>query len=129
MKTTTSILMTLGMLAAVSSARIHACTGITLRATNGSIVCGRTMEWGSFDLESRIVIMPRGHEFIGHTPSGRNGLRTRAAYGVVAIDGLQKVFCDGINEKGLVVGAFYHPGYASYREYDAAKAVTLDVVD
>jgi choloylglycine hydrolase len=122
MKNAKSILTTVGLLAAATAAEIHACTGITLRAMDGAVVCGRTMEWGSFDLNSRIIILPRGHEFIGHTPAGKNGLRVRAKHGVVAIDGLQKVFCDGMNEKGLVVGAFYHPGCASYREYDASKA-------
>jgi choloylglycine hydrolase len=33
----------------------RACTGITLKAKDGAVVYGRTMEWGSFDLNSRLV--------------------------------------------------------------------------
>ena len=35
-----------------------ACTGITLKARDGAVVYGRTMEWGTFDLDSRVVIVP-----------------------------------------------------------------------
>ena len=49
---------------------VAACTGITLRAQDGTVVFGRTLEWGSFDLHSRLVIVPRGHEFRSETPDG-----------------------------------------------------------
>ena len=35
----------------------RACTGITLKAKDGTVVYGRTMEWGSFDLNSRLVVI------------------------------------------------------------------------
>ncbi|MFZ9792339.1 MAG: linear amide C-N hydrolase, partial [Gemmataceae bacterium] len=47
---------------------ITACTGITLKAKDGTIVYGRTLEWGSFDLKSRIMVIPRGTQFTGQTP-------------------------------------------------------------
>jgi choloylglycine hydrolase len=47
---------------------IHACTGIRLIATNGSVTYGRTMEWGAFDPNSRVAIIPRGYSFTGLTP-------------------------------------------------------------
>ena len=34
---------------------LHACTGITLKAKDGTVVNGRTMEWGTFDLKARVV--------------------------------------------------------------------------
>jgi hypothetical protein len=34
--------------------RVAACTGITLRAKDGSVVFGRTLEWGSSGLNSRV---------------------------------------------------------------------------
>jgi choloylglycine hydrolase len=37
-----------------------ACTGITLVAKDGAVVFGRTQEWGTFDLRSRVAIIPRG---------------------------------------------------------------------
>ena len=51
-----------------------ACTGITLKAKDGAVVFGRTLEWGAFDLHSRLVIVPRGQEYRGETPEGLNGL-------------------------------------------------------
>ena len=55
------------MLAALSWAgrELRACTGITLKAADGAVVYGRTLEWGSFDLGSRLTIIPRGHAFAG----------------------------------------------------------------
>jgi penicillin V acylase-like amidase (Ntn superfamily) len=47
-----------------------ACTGITLKAQDGAVLFGRTMEWGAFDLNGRITVIPRGHEFTGQTPDG-----------------------------------------------------------
>ena len=108
-----------------------ACTGIRLIAKDGSVVYGRTMEWGAFDLNSRVAIVPRGFGFSGHTPDGQNGKHWKGKVGFVAIDMLEKnAFCDGMNEQGLAVGLFYHPGFASYLKYDKALAdSTISAVD
>jgi choloylglycine hydrolase len=101
----------------------YACTGITLKSNDGAVVYGRTLEWGAFDLKSRVLIIPRGHAFTGTTPDGQPGFTWKAKYGVVAIDGLEKeIIADGLNEKGLTVGLFYHPGFAEYQEYDPTQA-------
>ena len=110
----------------------HGCTGITLKAEDGAVVFGRTLEWGSFDLHSRIVIVPRGYEFKALMPDGKPGHTWKATYGAVGLDAVEKDFIvDGMNEKGLAVNVFYHPGYAEYPNYDPAKAAksvgSLDV--
>src|SRR5271167_1327172 len=90
-----------------------ACTGITLKATDGSVVFGRTLEWGSFDLKSRLTVIPRGYRYAAHMPDGKKGLSWKGKYGVVGIDAVEKdVVVEGLNEKGLAVGLFYHPGFA-----------------
>lgn len=102
---------------------LSACTGITLRAADGAVVYGRTMEWGSFDLNSQVVVVPRGFRFTARTPDKKPGLTWDGKYGFVGLDGLDfEVYLDGMNEKGLAVGGFYHPGFAEYQEYDPAKA-------
>ena len=107
----------------LSFSDVYACTGIRLKGADGSVVVARTMEWGAFDLHSRISIIPRGTAFVGHTPNGQPGLEWKAKYGVVGLDGVEKdIILDGMNETGLVVGVFYHPGFAKYAEYDPAKA-------
>lgn len=101
----------------------QACTGITLRAKDGAVVYGRTMEWGTFDLHSRVSVIPRGLAYTGATPDKQPGIMWTAKYGVVAVDGVGKdIALDGMNEKGLTVGLFYHPGFAEYPAYDPDQA-------
>ncbi|TLX77023.1 choloylglycine hydrolase family protein [Labilibacter sediminis] len=100
-----------------------ACTGIRLIAKNGDVIYGRSMEWGAFDLNSRVAIVPRGYTFTGLTPDGSMGMKYTAKYGFVALDMLHKdLMSDGMNEKGLSLGMFYHPGYAVYPEYTKENA-------
>ena len=109
----------------------QACTGITLRAKDGAVIYGRTMEWGTFDLNSRLLVIPRGYKFTGRTPDGKPGLTWTTKYGTAGLDALgQDALVDGMNEKGLTVGLFYHPGFAVYPKYDPAKAAkTLGPTD
>jgi choloylglycine hydrolase len=119
----TFIVVLAASLGVLSMPRAEACTGITLRAADGAVVYGRTMEWGTFDLNSRLSIIPRGLAYTGSTPDGTPGLAWSAEYGAVAIDGVGKdIVVDGMNEKGLTVGLFYHPGFAEYTTYDPAEA-------
>lgn len=100
-----------------------ACTSLALQAEDGAIVYGRTMEWGAFDLNSRVSIMPRGYTFTSHTPDGKPGHKWKTKFGVVGLDALEKdVITDGINQKGLVVGVLFFPGFAEFQPYDPAQA-------
>jgi choloylglycine hydrolase len=102
---------------------VLACTGVTLRAADGSIVFGRTLEWGSFDLKSRLAAIPRGYKYETHMPDGKESLSWLGKYGVVGIDAVDKdMVVEGMNEKGLAVGLFYHPGFAEFQKYDPAQA-------
>lgn len=115
--------ITVTSVAAVGPTTTDACTAITRKAKDGAVLSGRTMEWGTFDLHGRIVVIPRGHTFTGQTPDKKPGLKWQAKYGVVGIDMLEKeILSDGMNEKGLVAGLLYHPGFAAYRPYDPVKA-------
>ena len=99
------------------------CTGIRLKGADNTAVYGRTMEWGAFDLESRVLIVPRGHEFTGSTPDGKPGARWTSHHGLVGLDGLNQPFLlDGINDKGLACGAFYFPSFSEYEAYNPAEA-------
>ncbi len=110
-------------LAAVAAAFIsalgsnaHACTGIGLTAADGSVAVGRTLEFGA-PPESSVIVYPAGSEFQGQTPTG-NGLKFTSKYAFVGANGfgVDDLILDGMNEKGLVVGLFYFPGYAKYQE-------------
>lgn len=122
-KVTAAVLIAMFLLTPFWPCQVCACTGITLRAADGSIVFGRTLEWGTFDLNGRVIVIPRGHEFVGQTPDDKPGFSWKSQYGVAGIDVLGKEFLtDGMNEKGLTLGLFYHPGFAEYAKYDPANA-------
>ena len=89
------------------------CTGLMLTAADGSVIHGRTAEFG-VPLDMSIIAVPRGRRFVGATPQG-DGLEYRARYGAVGIscfgdDGV----LDGLNEAGLAAAAFFFPTVAQY---------------
>ena len=99
-----------------------ACTGISFLAEDGGYVQARTIEWGNSYLPSEYVIVPRGQDLVSYTPTGVNGLRFRAKYGLVGLAIIQKEFvAEGLNEVGLSAGLFYFPHYGKYEEYDEAQ--------
>ena len=122
-KLTSTIVFCLIILPILYAANGNACTSLALKAEDGAIVYGRTMEWGAFDLNSRVSIMPRGYKFTSLTPDGKPGHKWKARYGVVGLDALEKdIITDGMNEKGLVVGVLFFPGFAEFQSYDPAQA-------
>ncbi len=94
---------------------VFACTGITIKPNDGSVLFARTLEFAQ-DIHSNAIIIPRGMKFVGSTPDGSPGLPWTTRYGAVGMNacGLP-VFADGLNEKGLQVGVFYFPDYARYQ--------------
>ncbi|NGZ15276.1 choloylglycine hydrolase family protein [Vibrio aestuarianus] len=117
--------------AAITSASVSACTTFVLNSNDDAVVYGRTMEWGAFDLNSRLVVVPRGYKF-AESIDGYNAIRFQTQYGIVGIDAIDKDFItDGMNEKGLVVGVLYHPNTAEYQEFTpdaASKAISSQML-
>jgi choloylglycine hydrolase len=102
-------------LVAASQSTASACTGITIKPKDGSIIFARTLEF-AVDLKSNVIVVPRGKECVGNTPGGKPGLRWKSIYGIVGMNAFGlPVIADGLNEKGLHVGLFYFPGYAKYQ--------------
>ncbi|BEQ13357.1 choloylglycine hydrolase family protein [Desulfoferula mesophila] len=101
------------ILAAVPAA---ACTGITVKAQDGAVVHARTLEFG-VDLQSQVLIIPRGYAMTATGPNNKPGLKWKAKYAAVGMDcfGLTALV-DGMNEKGLAAGLFYFAGFAKYPE-------------
>lgn len=117
----------MAVLAALAAAAFvpaaNACTGITLKAGDGAVIFGRTMEWGTFDLLSQGVITPRGQKFTAHTPDHKPGMSWTGRHGFVGLDAPamgEGLILDGMNEKGLSVNGFYLPGFTEYQTYDPA---------
>ena len=113
----------LAMLCCAWAGKAEACTGITLKAADGGMVLARTIEWGGSDLNSRYVVVPRGHVQQSYVPGGqKDGLEFAAAYGYVGIAvELEDFVAEGVNEAGLSAGLFYFPAYGSYEPYSEAR--------
>ena len=102
----------------IAAAAAYACTGIALKAKDGSFVQGRTIEWGSGALVSEYAVVPRGHEIVARTMD-TECMRFTAKYGFVGLSVMQPEFMvEGMNEKGLSAGLFYFPGYGKYADLD-----------
>ena len=91
--------------AGLGALRAEACTGITLRAADGSQVVARTIEWGGSDLNSRYVVTPRGYAQHSFAPDGGTGMSFTARYGYVGLAVERPEFvAEGLNEEGLSAG-------------------------
>ena len=110
------------LLAASAVAPAAACTGILLTAADGSVIHARTLEFG-IDLQSEILVIPRGLTRTGETPDGKPGLTWTSKYASTGMNAVGKpILVDGLNERGLAIGLFYFPGSATYMPYTPADA-------
>ncbi|MGC2759277.1 MAG: choloylglycine hydrolase family protein [Candidatus Binatus sp.] len=104
----------------------QACTGIRLTAEDGTVVYARTLEF-NIDLDSNVIMVPRGYARRASTPEGQNGLKWSSRYASIGANGMGLPFLfDGVNEKGLAAGTFYFPttaGYMSYKAGDASRTI------
>ncbi len=108
-----------------------ACTSIVIKTVDGAPIYGRTMEWGAFDLQTDLVMVPRQLSFVSELGGGRKGMAWKNQYGFVAMNAVKKPFVtDGMNETGLTLGVLYFPGFAKYQDFKADEASrTLNNVD
>ncbi len=112
MKLTKRIVCLAAMVVLAASLPAFACTGLMVKAQDGSIVRARTMEFGS-TLQSDIIIVPRGYHFAAAEGSPES-LQWNGKYALAATNPLgMPSAVDGVNEKGLSGGIFYFPEYAS----------------
>lgn len=103
---------------------VRACTGISLKSQDGSVIVARTVEWALSDAQhNRLAIFPRGKSYVASTPAGSNGKQWKGRYGFVSMTAYGQPYGpDGMNERGLYVGMYYLPGYASYSVYMPGQA-------
>lgn len=104
-----------------------ACTDFRLNASDGTVVVGRSMEWGA-DLNSRVNKYPRGVTIQSKAPGDLPGLKWVSKFGYLAVDGGSSgPTLDGMNEKGLSIGFLWLPGskYHDLTKGDEARAISL----
>ncbi len=102
------------------SQTIFGCTGIMLLPDDGSVITGRTLEFGT-PIKLHGVFVPKRYRFEGQTPEGKGLVYTSkySAVGCSCFDNASLV--DGMNEKGLVAATFYFPGFAGYAQTTASN--------
>jgi choloylglycine hydrolase len=110
-----------------------ACTGISLATTQGDYVHARTIEWGHFDLNSKLIVSPRRHLYTSQLPMEKQGISWTAKHGFVGISVSQDNFIgEGMNEAGLNAGLFYFKGFGSLAPFDpddvATSIIDMDLV-
>ncbi len=97
----------------LAPSKLVACTGILLQSQDSKIATGRTVEFAT-PLQLHLGVVPRKYNFTGKTPNGA-GMSYQSKYAFTGVYCFNnQLIMDGINEKGLVVAAFFFPGYAEY---------------
>lgn len=114
------------LLLSAYTGEIKACTGITLHTNAGEPILARTIEWSGSNLNSRYVVVPRGHRQRSYVTGGKkDGMTFKSRYGYVGMAVEAEEFVtEGLNEEGLSVGLFYFPGYGKYEEYVPDRSET-----
>jgi len=79
---------------------VSACTRALYVAMDGTVLTGRSMDWGE-DMHSNMWVLPRGMKRDGM--GGANSIQWESKYGSLIVSGYDIGTCDGMNEKGLVV--------------------------
>lgn len=100
------------------------CTGIQLKAEDGSVIFARTLEFG-FDIHSSVIVIPRNHTLKAHCDHGHEW---KSKYAVVGANAENlPLIADGVNEKGLTGSLFYFAEYAGYQSVAPGEASLASV--
>lgn len=79
---------------------VSACTRVLYVAKDGTVMVGRSMDWGE-DLMSNMWVLPRGMKRDGM--GGKNTITWESKFGSLIVSGYDIGTSEGMNEKGLVV--------------------------
>ncbi|MBE6286677.1 MAG: linear amide C-N hydrolase [Mediterranea massiliensis] len=100
-----------------------ACTGMSMKAKDGSEVVARTIDWGGNEVENFYTVVPRGYVQRSFLPENNQyGAPFGGRYGYVGLAMGEEAFVvEGLNEAGLSSGLFYFPDYGQYPVYDTRR--------
>ncbi len=79
---------------------VEACTRALYIAKDGTVIVGRSMDWGE-DMMSNMWVLPRGMKRDGR--GGENTISWESKYGSLIVSAYDIGTSEGMNEKGLVV--------------------------
>lgn len=119
------LMLSLGVLNSAQS-----CTGGQLKATDNSVVFGRTLEFAK-NLNSDVIVVPRHYSLQASSPNDQPAMAWKSKYAAVGTNAENTpIIVDGLNEKGLAVGSFYFPNMAGYQNVSGDEvAKSLSSID
>ena len=96
-------------LVAMVAPAADACTNFLIKARDGTVVNGRSMEFAQ-PMASLAVVHPRGEAIQSIAPGGKHGLAWTSKHGYVMMTSMGREGPnDGLNEKGLSLGLLWFP--------------------
>jgi choloylglycine hydrolase len=105
-----------------AAAPAEACTRALYTSKDGTVIVGRSMDWGE-DMMSNMWVLPRGMQRDGR--GGKNTVSWVSKYGSLITSAYDIGTADGMNEKGLVVNelALVESDYG--KPVEGAKVISL----
>ena len=113
----------IGLLISIFLAQnVFACTVFRVTAKDSSIVSARTMEFG-YDVQSKVVVVPRGKAFMSPAPDNTKGLTWQGKYAFVGIDAFEdaEAVFDGMNEAGLAFSSLWYDSSMKWQTVPAGE--------
>jgi choloylglycine hydrolase len=110
------------LVVSAAPAPAEACTRALYLSKDGTVIVGRSMDWGE-DMHSNMWVLPRGMKRDGR--GGKNTISWVSKYGSLITSAYDIGTADGMNEKGLVVNelALVESDYGKPAE--GAKVISL----
>jgi choloylglycine hydrolase len=111
-----NLLLAMTICGLVFFSETQACTIFRMKAKDGNITIGRSMEFG-VNLNYDLIVVPRSKPFFSPSPISKIGLKwdTRYGYLGVASMGMDFGVSDGMNEKGLSVSVLWYESDMQYQ--------------
>ena len=94
------IALAAAVVVSASPAPAEACTRALYVSRDGTVIVGRSMDWGE-DMMSNMWVLPRGMKRDGR--GGKNTISWESKYGSLIVTAYDIGTAEGMNEKGLVV--------------------------
>ncbi len=109
------------------------CTTVSFKTQDGSVIHGRTDEFGIY-YKNDLILFPRNFDFYNTMKGiGSNKLTSKYAFFGTNIGKLfgeamssDEIVDDGLNEKGLSMSIHYYPGQAKYKKVSEVKENEID---
>ncbi|MDO9559871.1 MAG: linear amide C-N hydrolase, partial [Syntrophales bacterium] len=105
----------------------YACTDFQVKAKDGSVIIGRSMEF-AMGMDSEVVVFPKVEKMVSMQPDGKTGIHWTPKYGYLGINALgeKQALLDGLNEKGLSIEFLW---FTESKYQEAKNADWLTIAD